>query len=233
MAHSLIIGMSESGKTTLARGLCHYYKSQGRGTLVLDPLNDPRWRADYQTTNAEEFLEVMRRSKSCYCFIDEGGQMVGRYNVEMQWCATQARHWGHSCHFIAQGATQLAPIVRDMCSHLFLFCCAKRNGVLLAEDWNEPLLERCADIPQYGYFHASKFGPLVQHFGSFKNESVRSSQRPDSDSRGAVHARKEEEKRTGQRASGATGVPNSNADAKPGDEVREIEAKIKTPNSDV
>lgn len=163
MAHVLILGMTESGKTTLARNLAHVYKRSGRGVLVLDPLCDPRWNADYATDDQDRFLEVFWQSKRCYAFLDEGGESVGRYNESMQKCATRGRHWGHSCHFIAQRAMQLAPIVRDQCTHLFLFCSSLRDGKVLAEEWNRPELERCTELKQGEYIHAVKFGDITHH----------------------------------------------------------------------
>jgi hypothetical protein len=158
MAHVLILGMTESGKTTLARNLAARYKRAGLGVLVLDPLSDPRWQCDFITADQEEFLQVFWSSRSCVAFLDEGGESVGRYDLAMQKTATRGRHWGHSCHYIAQRATQLAPIVRDMCTHLFLFCSSAKDGKLLAEEFNKPELELCNTYAQGQYVHAVKFG---------------------------------------------------------------------------
>jgi DNA helicase HerA-like ATPase len=57
MAHSLILGMTESGKTTLAKRLAQHYKSRGIGVIVLDPLNDD-WPCDFKTADPDEFLRV-------------------------------------------------------------------------------------------------------------------------------------------------------------------------------
>lgn len=163
MAHVLILGMTESGKTTLARTLAQHYKRNGVGVLVLDPLSDPRWPCDFVTADSDEFLDVFWRSRRCVAFMDEGGESVGRYNTAMQATATRGRHWGHSCHFIAQRATQLAPIVRDQCTHLFLFCSSLKDGEILADEWNKPELAECAKLRQGEYIHAVKFGASKRH----------------------------------------------------------------------
>lgn len=161
--HSLILGMTEMGKTTLARALSAAYRKQGFKNIVLDPLRDPRWSADFITSDGDEFLDIAKRSKRCMLFMDEGSESVGRYNFEMQWTATQSRHWGHSSHFIAQGAVQLAPIVRDQCSRVFLFCCGARNGKLLAEEFNAPELDLCVSLLPGEYFSAVRGGACSFH----------------------------------------------------------------------
>lgn len=163
MAHVLIVGTTESGKTTLARNLAAHYKHSGYGVLVLDPLTDPRWPCDFITADAEEFLDIFWRSRRCIAFMDEGGESVGRYDLAMQKTATRGRHWGHSCHYIAQDPTQLAPIVRAQCSHLFAFALSLRQSKVLAEEFNEPLLETCTKLRQGEYIHAQRFGKTVKH----------------------------------------------------------------------
>lgn len=175
MAHVLICGMSESGKTTLARGLAAAYRKNGVGVLVLDPLKDPRWSCDFITANQDEFLDVLWRSRSCMAFMDEGGKSVGRYNYAMQETAAMGRHWGHSCHYISQDPTQLAPIVRDQCRHIFLFCASDRIGKKLADEFNQPALLECGGLKQGEYIRAARFGGVSRHtFGASKNEPVRS-----------------------------------------------------------
>lgn len=152
--------MTESGKTTKARRLAASYKKQGIGVIVLDPLRDPGWNADFITDDQEEFLDVFWRSRSCAAFLDEGGESVGRYDLAMQKTATRGRHCGHSCHYVAQKATQLAPIVRDQCSHLFLFTSGLASAKMLAEEFNKPDLLQATQLQMYSYFHATRFGQI-------------------------------------------------------------------------
>jgi hypothetical protein len=166
VAHVLIVGTTECGKTTLARQLSAYYKRNGFGVLVLDPLNDPRWSYDFITDDSAEFLDVYWRSRRCIAFMDEGGESVGRYDTAMQQTATRGRHWGHSNHFIAQDPTQLAPVVRSQCSHVFAFALSVRQSKILAEEFNEPLLEGCPRLMQGEYIHAQRFGQAVTNKGA-------------------------------------------------------------------
>jgi GTPase SAR1 family protein len=173
VAHVLIVGTTESGKTTLARNLSTHYWDNNYGVLVLDPLGDPRWSADFITDDQEEFLDVFWRSRRCVAFMDEGGESVGRYDLAMQQTATRGRHWGHSCHYVCQDPTQLAPIVRAQCSHLFAFALSSRQSKIMAEEFNEPLLETCTRLRQGEYIHAQRFGKTSRHTsGVIENASI-------------------------------------------------------------
>jgi hypothetical protein len=152
--------MTESGKTTLARDLAAEYKSAGAAVLVLDPLRDPRWKADYITADPGEFLRVVWNSRSCMLFVDEAGEAVGRYDVAMQSLATRARHWGHCTHFVTQRGAQLSPTVRHQCRYLFLFTSSVQDGELLAREFNQMELENCNRLKQGEYFFTSRFGTL-------------------------------------------------------------------------
>lgn len=122
MPHTLILGMTESGKTTLARKLARRYQHKGIPVLVLDPYKSSAWQADFITDSPDLFLETVKASKSCAVFVDECGHYADEgYSDILRWLATNSRHYGHNSHFIAQRAQQLKPTIRDQCSHIFLF----------------------------------------------------------------------------------------------------------------
>ena len=163
MAHSLILGMTESGKTSLAKALAAQYKKEGLGVLVLDPMHSPDWNADFQTDDPNEFIRVFFASRSCMVFIDEAGESVGRFDKIMERTATKGRHWGHSVHYIAQRGTLVNRTVRDQCKHLFLFCSALEDCKTLARDFNKPELLQAADFPPGQFFRAGRFQPATIH----------------------------------------------------------------------
>lgn len=178
MAHSLIIGMTESGKTTLAKRLAKRYGSHGQKVIVLDSLNDPEWAADFQTTDPDEFLSVFWASRRCAVFIDEAGDAVGKFNTVMQRTATRGRHWGHAVHFITQRSVQLSPTVRDQCGHIFLLTTSLKDSKVHADEWNQPQLATAHTLRKGEYFHCTRFGVLER--GSLFGVSTHG---PDSDIR--------------------------------------------------
>lgn len=160
MPHSLILGMTESGKSTLAKRLAAGYVARDIPVLVLDPLFDPGWSCEFQTHDPEYFLDVFWESRSCAVFIDEAGDSVGKYDQAMIQTATRGRHWGHNCHYITQRGAGLARTVRDQCSHLFLFATALADAKIHATEWNNENLKEAHSLARGEYFHCTRFGEL-------------------------------------------------------------------------
>ena len=160
MAHALILGMTQSGKTTLAKKLATIYAANDLGILVYDPLSDPDWASNYKTSDVDEFLRVFWKSKSCAVFIDEAGDCAGQHDKIMQKTATRGRHWGHRCHYISQRGTMIARTIRDQCAHLFLFATALEDCKIHAKEWNRPELLEAAKFGQGDFFHVTRFGQL-------------------------------------------------------------------------
>lgn len=152
-----------SGKTTLARDMAAIYARHGVNVLVLDPIADPRWPTEHRTSNQEDFLDWYWHSERCAAFMDEGGESVGRYNDAMARTATRGRHMGHVNHYIVQRVTQIAPLVRGQCTRIYLFCSSRKDGEILAEEWNRPELAECGKLARGEYIYAEKMGVLSSH----------------------------------------------------------------------
>jgi DNA helicase HerA-like ATPase len=163
MPHVLILGTTEIGKTTLAKRLAADYQKAGISVIVLDPIADPAFPADYRTTNPDEFLEVFWQSRSCAAFIDEAGDAVGKYNDVMNRTATRGRHWGHNVHYITQRASLLSTTVRDQCSRLYLFRSGLKDCEKHAEEWTNPELKKAASLKAGEYYLADRQGNLSRH----------------------------------------------------------------------
>jgi hypothetical protein len=159
MAHSLIVGMSESGKTTLGKQIAAELNKSGKKVIVLDPMNDPGWKCNYRTSDPDAFLAVFWNTENtgCYAFIDEAGDVVGKYDELMRQTATKGRHWGHSCTYLTQRGALLSFTVRAQCRHLFLFNTPIDDCKQLAKDFNEPRLIEAAQFKQGEYFHVRRF----------------------------------------------------------------------------
>jgi hypothetical protein len=160
MAHVMILGMTLSGKTSLAKRVAAEYRAKGIKVGVLDPLGDPEWNADFQTSDPGVFMQQFWQARQCAWFIDESGDMVGRYDKEMQQTATRGRHWGHRVHYLSQRGTQIARTVRDQCSSLFLFTTALNDCKVHADEWNKPDLRTAHTLPQGHYFYTDRFSAL-------------------------------------------------------------------------
>lgn len=157
MPHTLIIGTTESGKTRLAQVLEREYAQRGTASLVLDPLRDPRWTG-HRFTDADEFNEVVRKSTRCAVFVDESGEVMGRYDDTLTWLATRARHYGHNSHFITQRPAQLNKTVRDMCSHVIMFRISRGDAKLLAEEFVNDDLLGASQLAKLHFIWVARFG---------------------------------------------------------------------------
>jgi hypothetical protein len=161
MAHGLILGMTESGKTTLAKQMAREIRARTIPVIVLDPMGDPGWECDFRTSDPKRFLDVFWQSRRCVAFIDEAGESVGRFDDLMVRTATKGRHWGHSCFYISQRGAQLSRTVRDQCSHLYLFTTALNDCKIHADEWNKPIIrEKGPTLARGEFMHATRFGEL-------------------------------------------------------------------------
>lgn len=156
--HAMICGMTESGKTTLAKILAKRIRAKGYNVVVLDPLQDPEWEADYQTDDPDKFMEVARNSIRCLLVVDEAGESVGQYDKTRHWLATRARHWGHTSFFLAQRAQMIARTVRDQCGIAYLFRMSLDDAKLMANEFAEEELKNINRLKQFEFFYVTRFG---------------------------------------------------------------------------
>ncbi len=158
----LLVGMTESGKTTLAKRLSADQKNRGIGVLVLDCLNSEGWAADFQTTDPDQFLDVFWKSQNCAVFIDEAGDSVGRFNMAMEQTATRGRHFGHNVHYISQRHAQLSKTVRDQCRYLALFRSSLDDCKIHSREWARPALLSGSELEQGEYLFCGRFSELTK-----------------------------------------------------------------------
>ncbi len=169
MGHGLFIGMSESGKTTLAMQIAATLRQ--RWTIaVLDGRRTPAWQklAHFWARTPAElkhylFVTARAEKKRCMVFIDEAGSYCGVHQKENHDFATQGRHDGHSVFFISQRATQIAPIIREQCKWLYLFHSSETNARLLKEDFNKNEILDAPNLDQGEYLYIQKFEKVTRH----------------------------------------------------------------------
>jgi hypothetical protein len=172
MPHSLTIGMTLSGKTTLNRLLAHGYMRRGIKTAVLDPLRDPAWRADMLTPDRAAFMAFVRTNKSRALFVDESGSAIDRHDTSTDWLTTTSRHLGHAAHFIAHRPQQLSVTLRLQCTRLYLFTVSDKDARLLADEWNCPALLDCSGLAKGEFVFVERFRPVQRGAVDFKRQRV-------------------------------------------------------------
>lgn len=175
MPHVLIVGQTGSGKSTLACQMAREYQRHGIGVIILDPFTDTRWKYFDEgtkpqcivTADREYFLNILIHpyTLNCAVFVDESGEMIGQYNKEMFFLATQARHSGHNCHFITQRPQQLNPTVRTQCTYIIAFKCS--DGEFLAREFTIPELKEIGNLQKGEYIEGRTWGKSVKKTVNF------------------------------------------------------------------
>lgn len=173
IGHTIIVGQTLSGKTTLAKKLAALYRSRGVAVCVLDPNKDPDWNPETKGAHADgfymdddpvRFMQYIRDPDQCLqaaIFIDEGGDMLNKYDTEFNWITTRSRHHGHVAHLCTQRAQQLSVTIRSQCSILYCFNISIPDAKIYAVDFNAPELLNAPKLPQGQFLRVERFKPTV------------------------------------------------------------------------
>ncbi len=156
--HTLILGITKSGKTYFAKRLAELSKRRGRRVIVLDVLGDS-WPCDYQTRDAAEFQRILQANYNCDAYADESGLSIGRGKSAQNvgWLATQSRHWGHKLHFIVQHYSFLDLMIRSQCDEHVIFRCSQKSAEAIAEEIGQPLAATAPQLEQYCCYYFKPF----------------------------------------------------------------------------
>jgi nicotinamide riboside kinase len=159
MPHSMIVGITMSGKTTLAINLAEEFNKRGFPVLVFDPIHDARWKphAALQTANKDEFLRAFYASKGCRVFIDESGEVASNQDQDIITTATRGRHYGHACVYISQRAPQIARNIRSQCFQVFAFRQHNMDAKLLAQEFGAEDLKQCSRLQRGEFIHSNGY----------------------------------------------------------------------------
>jgi len=159
MAHTLILGIPESGKSTLGKKLAADYRHLGRQVAVLDSTG-AKWPADFQTDSPELFLNYCRVHISLRVFVDESGDAFEHQRSDLNWLGNRGRHLGHACFFIGQGYPQVPLAVRRCCTCVYLFNCNPDDAKALAKYFNAPELESAPQLKKGEFLLKRSFEPV-------------------------------------------------------------------------
>ena len=169
--HSLIVGTTESGKSTLAREILYHWRKQKLEAIVFDPLSYTWYDAPVYPA-IETFLEKAKTVTNHLLIIDESGTSLDRYDADHLWLATRSRHYGHSCVFISQRANMLSPNIRHNCELLYLFGSSPKDIQLLADDFVHPEITDMPPLEKYQFFRIRRFEAVSRRMLNPKTHST-------------------------------------------------------------
>jgi hypothetical protein len=147
--HTLICGVTESGKTTLAHKLADFDDRDKRRIIVFDPVLTEtafgEWpsRAEIFTDEQKFTRYLVKQAGADTCvYIDEGGDIFSHSQPENRWILTRGRHLGYSVTLICQRPKLVSPSVRHQTSRLFLFRLAESDLQAIAADYGHSKLNK-------------------------------------------------------------------------------------------
>jgi hypothetical protein len=140
--HTLICGVTMSGKTTCAHKLAQFDEADRIPVIVFDPVMTEtaagEWPDHAQIyTDSEKFLQRMgkMRGEPVSVYIDEGGDIFSHAQADNRWILTRGRHLGYSVTLICQRPKLVHPSVRHQTSRLFLFRLAHTDLQAIGADY--------------------------------------------------------------------------------------------------
>lgn len=132
--HTLFCGVTESGKTTLARAFSRRFLAMGQNVIVHDPVFSATagggWGSGAVIFDDEENLfEYLSRDdvKGAHVFIDEAGEIFTPDKRHNLWLLSRGRHYGFHVHMIAQRPKMILPTARGQASITYAFRLARED----------------------------------------------------------------------------------------------------------
>lgn len=149
--HTGIVGMSRSGKTTLARMVAGGLVMKGRSVGVFDPIADPLWKktgAQLVTADPFQLLHHAKTHVGWHYFWEEWGAYirlsadpeVRKASPAFAWLGRTSRQLGHSNWIIAHRWQDVEPGLREQLDVCFCFAQGNKSAVYIAEDFARPEL---------------------------------------------------------------------------------------------
>lgn len=149
--HAIICGVTESGKTTLARTLSRRMCAQNQNVIVYDPVGTASAGGDWGKNavvfnDQEKFWEFISRDdvSHAHIFIDEAGDVFSISHRHNYWLLTRGRHFGFQVYLITQRPKMIAPSARAQCGVAYMFRLAKDDAREICADFghNWPFVEK-------------------------------------------------------------------------------------------
>lgn len=163
--HFLIVGMTESGKSSLARAMSRKYAEAGHVPIVLDVTRNREWGSGAIIfTDAEEFLRYVKNPRLVIrqpLFIEEAGIAIGKYIADFQWITTFSRHHGMRAHIVAQRAEMVDKTLRSQCANLCAFGLPFDDAKSYAREFNGKEIMQCTTFRPGTYIHKTRYAPCV------------------------------------------------------------------------
>jgi energy-coupling factor transporter ATP-binding protein EcfA2 len=163
--HTLTIGPTGSGKTTLWKLKAQALMDRGVPVLLHDPLNND-YPCHYKAKTPQALMERAKTLNHAHIIIDESGAAIGRNAEELQWFTTMARNYGHSTHLICQRAQQIDKTMRLQTERAFVFRVHSTDAKTVAEEFTRDEALAASTLDRYYFLQVDKFGGVKRFYVS-------------------------------------------------------------------
>jgi len=126
--HQLFVGVTKSGKTTLARKFSRELLQHKKQVAVYDPLGTATLGGDWGDGakvfhDKESFLDFVHSDecKNYHIFIDEAHHVLGHSDKDNFWLLTEGRHHFMYLYLMTQRPKKVHPDVRSNCEICYMF----------------------------------------------------------------------------------------------------------------
>lgn len=156
--HSLIVGMPQSGKTSLAKYFAMQAANRGENVTVFDPLKQTGWPRNCNMFNTPEvFLDRIWNITSTHVFMDECKMLFDADKKQAEKLAYMGRHGGRLLYFIGTRAnSMIPPNARNTCSKVFAFKQGFQDSDILAKNYNEKFID-CQGLKELQFLAGDPF----------------------------------------------------------------------------
>jgi DNA helicase HerA-like ATPase len=161
-SHSLIVGVSGSGKSTWSHRMAAAAFAARRLVLVYEPMGYT-WPCDLATGDFAKLLAVAKLNRDADVFIEEAHTVFSSLAEHQPnaWLLRQGRHQGHSVRLITQRYRDIPPNSREQCSEIYCFRQGYQSIRALVEERAEPLFERAATLEVGQFIHKKGLQPAT------------------------------------------------------------------------
>jgi Zonular occludens toxin (Zot) len=123
--HTGYYGITQSGKTTIARAVARALAKSRHQIVVYDPVGTSTHGGDWPKSSliyndSEKFLRDVRNMQNAQIFIDEADEVFSHEQKENFWILSRGRHQGLYSHVITQRPNRVHPTVRSQCTRAYL-----------------------------------------------------------------------------------------------------------------
>lgn len=143
ISHTLITGVTQSGKTTLAREIARGLAKKKQDIVVYDPNIETAtagggWpEGSVIITDPIQFENYMNRDdvSRAHVFVDEADEIFSHELKHNVWMLKKGRHYGLAMYVMTQRPKMVAPTVRNQCSTCYMFRLATADAKEICADF--------------------------------------------------------------------------------------------------